>query len=175
MAIVGVMGSGKDEWAEFTTPLGVWIAENGHDLLTGGGNGVMLATARAFHATPGRRGRSIGVLPSEPDPVRGFVPLPGYPNPFIDLAILTPFQRKGPGAPPTELSRNHVNILTSQVIVVLPGRHGTLDEVTLSLLFGKPAIGFGPELEFRGMPAELRTTSDFGAVAAFITDTLARA
>ncbi|MBP2295397.1 DNA-binding protein [Azospirillum rugosum] len=172
MAIIGVMGSGKDEWDAFATPLGIWIAENGHDLLTGGGNGVMLAAARAFFGTPGRRGRSIGVLPSEPDPVRGFVPLPGYPNPFIDLTILTPFQRKGPDDPPDALSRNHVNILTAQVIVALPGRHGTLDEVRLALAFGKPIIGFGPDLEFRGVPAELRTTGDFAAVAAFITDRL---
>lgn len=174
MAVIGVMGSGTDEWAAFAEPLGAWIAANGHDLLTGGGNGVMLAAARAFAGTPGRRGRCIGVLPSRPDPGRGFVPPPGYPNPFIDLTVLTPFQRKGPDAPPDALSRNHVNILTSQIIVALPGRHGTLDEVRLALAFGKPVIGFGPDLEFRDMPAELRTTGDFAAVAAFITDALPR-
>lgn len=174
MAIIGVMGSGQEEWADYAEPLGAWIAGAGHDLLTGGGGGVMRSAARAFHGTPGRRGRSIGILPSEPDPIRGHAPLPGYPNPYIDLPILTPFARKPAGAPPTELSRNHVNILTSDVIVVLPGRHGTLDEVRLALRFGKPMIGFGPELDFRAMPAELRTTGDFGTVTAFVADVLSR-
>lgn len=85
MAIIGVMGSGNAEWPELALPLGEWIAENGYDLLTGAGSGVMLSASRAFFTRKGRVGRSIGIIPSYPDPELGFIPLPGYPNLFIDL------------------------------------------------------------------------------------------
>lgn len=137
MAIVGVMGSGKAEWEALSAPLGKWIAGRGFDLLTGAGLGVMLSTARAFSTTPGRKGRSIGIMPSEAHPVRGFAPLAGYPNPFIDLPILTPLPRKQADAPEDALNRNYVNILTSDVVVALPGSQGTLDEIRLATRFAK--------------------------------------
>jgi uncharacterized protein (TIGR00725 family) len=170
MAIVGVMGSGKVEWAEFTAPLAVWLAENGFDLLTGGGQGVMLSASRAFHGTIGRTGKSVGVLPTRPDDRLGFVPLDGYPNPFIEIPILTPLPRKNPDAPEEGLSRNHVNILTSDVVVALPGGHGTLDEIRLALRFGKPIIGFGPRAEF---PATaIPVVSTLGEVTDFVRKAL---
>ena len=46
MPVVGVMGSGTTEWIELANPLGQWLAENGYDLVTGGGSGSMLATCR---------------------------------------------------------------------------------------------------------------------------------
>ena len=51
-AIVGVMGSGVDRHEELAAPLGRWIAEGGHHLLTGGGGGVMEAVSEAFAAVP---------------------------------------------------------------------------------------------------------------------------
>jgi SLOG cluster4 family len=119
MAIIGVMGSGRNEWPELATPLGTWIAAQGFDLLTGAGCGVMLSTARAYATTPGPRGRSIGIVPSKADPVLGFVPIAGYPNPFIDLPVVTPLPRKEAGAPDDALSRNYVNVLTSDIVVAL--------------------------------------------------------
>ena len=53
----------------------------------------MLAVARAFAGVPGRAGRSIGILPTQADPLAGFVPLDGYPHPFVDIPILTPLPR----------------------------------------------------------------------------------
>ena len=43
--MIGVMGSSREEHAELAVPLGRWIAEQGFDLLTGGGGGVMALTA----------------------------------------------------------------------------------------------------------------------------------
>ncbi|MBN3813479.1 DNA-binding protein [Paraburkholderia sp. Ac-20347] len=168
MAIVGVMGSGKREWPELSIPLGQWIAGQGFDLLTGAGLGVMLSTARAFATTPGRKGRSIGIMPSEAHPVQGFAPLAGYPNPYIDLPVLTPLPRKQPDAPDDALNRNYVNVLTSDVVVALPGGPGTLDEIRLATRFGKPLICVGPEAAFEGAPPGTRIVAGLENVFAFV-------
>jgi predicted Rossmann-fold nucleotide-binding protein len=162
------MGSGKAEWPELSIPLGKWIAGHGFDLLTGAGNGVMLATARAFSTTPGRKGRSIGIVPGESHPVRGFAPVPGYPNPYIDLPILTPLPRKQAGAPEDALNRNYVNVLTSDVVVALPGSQGTLDEIRLATRFARPLICIGPPDAFDGVPPGTRIVSALPEVYAFV-------
>lgn len=174
MTIIGVMGSGKSEWPELATPLGTWIAAQGFDLLTGAGGGVMLCTARAFTSTPGRTGRSIGVVPSETHPHFGFVPIAGYPNPFIDLPILTPLPRKETGAPDTALNRNYVNVLTSDMVIALPGSQGTLDEIRLATRFAKPLICVGPHTAFDGVPEGTRIVSALADVYAFVERQSAR-
>ena len=168
MAIIGVMGSGRQGWDELSVPLGIWIAQSGHSLLTGGGGGVMSRVASAFCSVPARRGRSIGVLPGRPDPGSGFVPLEGYPNPHIEIPILTPLPRHEADSPPHALTRNHVNILSADVVVALPGGQGTRDEICLSLAFHKPVVAFGPEDVFEEMPDGLQVVSTMGDVAAFI-------
>jgi len=167
MATIGVMGSGKQGWDELAAPLGVWIAQAGHNLLTGGGGGTMTCVARAFCSVPDRRGRCIGVLPSRPDAARGFVPLDGYPNPYVEISILTPLPRHDLDTPPDALSRNHVNVLSSDLVVALPGGQGTRDEVRLGLLFGKPVVGFGPARAFDAMPPGLPVVSSVQDVAMF--------
>lgn len=168
MAIIGVMGSGSSEWPELATPLGTWIAVHGFDLLTGAGRGVMLATARAFATAQPRTGRSIGIVPSETHPVFGFIPVSGYPNPFIDLPILTPLPRKEAGAPDSALSRNYVNVLTSDVVIALPGSKGTLDEIRLATRFSKPLMCIGPSAAFEGVPEGTPIVSSLADVYAFI-------
>jgi len=168
MAIIGVMGSGTSEWPDLATPLGTWIATHGFDLLTGAGRGVMLSTARAFAATRGRTGRSIGIVPSETHPLFGFIPIAGYPNPFVDLPILTPLPRMEAGESDTALSRNYVNILTSDVVVALPGSKGTQDEIRLATRFAKPLICIGPTNSFDSVPEGTRIVSHLADVYAFI-------
>lgn len=168
MAIIGVMGSGTTEWPELAAPLGAWIAQQGHDLLTGAGRGVMLCCARAFASTPGRTGRSIGVVPTEPDPVKGFAPCAGYPNPYIDLPILTPLPRKEADAPDTALNRNYVNILTSDIVIALPGSRGTLDEIRLAVRFGKPLMCVGPHTAFAAVPAGTVISTQLDEVYRFV-------
>ena len=169
MGIVGVMGSGNAEWPELATPLGVWIANHGYDLLTGAGHGVMLSTAKAFFTARGRRGRSIGIVPSQSDPRFGFAPVAGYPNPFVDLPILTPLPRKEADTPDTDLSRNYVNVLTSDVIIALPGGPGTLDEIRLATRFAKPLMCLGPYEAFACAPEGTRITARVEDVYDFIT------
>lgn len=168
MPVIGVMGSGSSEWPELAEPLGAWIAFHGFDLLTGAGGGVMRSTARAFAAVSERTGRSIGIMPSEAHPLLGFAPLAGYPNPFIDLPILTPLPRKETHALDSAISRNYVNVLTSDVVVALPGGKGTLDEIRLATRFAKPLICVGPIDAFESVPDGTRIASELDEVFAFI-------
>ncbi|WP_241021215.1 DNA-binding protein [Burkholderia sp. Ac-20344] len=169
---IGVMGSGKEPWLAFSEPLGAWLAQAGFDLLTGGGQGVMLAVARAFAGVPGRAGRSIGILPTQADPIAGFVPLDGYPHPFVDIPILTPLPRREPDAAPHTINRNYVNVLSSDLIVALPGGHGTAEEIALAQRWRKPLVCFGPDGAFRELAAEATCTSSLDGVIRFVEDAL---
>lgn len=135
--IVGVMGSGRDEHGELAGPLGEWIAVSGCHLLTGGGGGVMAAVSRAFHSVEGRAGRSIGVLPGGGGGEQG-APA-GYPNPWVEIPIRTHLPLSGEqGMDP--MSRNHLNVLSADAIVALPGGAGTRSEVQLALEYRRPLI-----------------------------------
>jgi uncharacterized protein (TIGR00725 family) len=140
--MIGVMGSGSKEHSELATPLGEWLAVQGYDLMTGGGAGVMAAVGRAFAGVPTRRGVSVGILPAGPPP--------GYPNQWLDIIIRTHLPKRGTEGADI-LSRNHITVLSSNVIVVLPGRQGTRTELALALHHRKPVIAFlGPTGEIAG-------------------------
>ena len=138
--VVGVMGSSTQSYADVAEPLGRWLASAGVHLLTGGGVGTMQAVSRAFADVQPRAGMVIGVLPADlPDGIA--VPRAGYPNPFVEVAIFTHLPLSGiAGTDPR--SRNHINILSSDVVIVLPGNEGTESEMTLAVRYGKPVIGF---------------------------------
>jgi uncharacterized protein (TIGR00725 family) len=141
--MIGVMGSSREEHAELAVPLGRWIAEQGFDLLTGGGAGVMAAVCRGFREVPDRRGVAVGILPAGPPA--------GYPNPFVDVVIQTHLPKRGDeGA--DERSRNHINVLSADLLVALPGGPGTRTEVELAARYGRPLIAYlGPEGAIAGM------------------------
>ncbi len=123
--IIGVMGSGRPllpEAAAVARKLGALIAAQGWVLLTGGrASGVMDACSRGAKDAGGL---VIGVLP-DADTTRA--------SSAIDIAICT-----GLGD-----ARNVVNVLSSTVVVALPGGAGTLSEVALALSAGKPVIALG--------------------------------
>jgi len=169
MPVVGVMGSGTVKWDHLAEPLGRWLAENGYDLLTGAGQGTMLSVCRAFCSVVDRRGRTIGIVPTVSDGAVGYVPRPGYPNQYVDLPIITPLPRLEAGIAPGGISRNYVNILTSDVIVALPGGAGTLDELRLAARFAKKAICFGSPKDFRDTPEQIEITENLDIVCAFIS------
>lgn len=131
--MVAVLGSGTDDHAALAIPLGRWLAENGHNLLTGGGGGVMAAVCQAFSSVSNRQGSSIGILPAGPPP--------GYPNPWIDFAIQTHLPKRGDEGADV-LSRNHINVLSATLAVALPGQSGTRSEVLLALQYRRPVIAF---------------------------------
>lgn len=136
--IVGVMGSGSSEHADLAEPLGRWLAARGTHLLTGGGGGVMRSASRAFRAVEPREGVVLGILPGRAGP-EGYAAFEGYPNEFVEIAIRTHLDRTGSEGT-HELSRNHLNVLTADVVVALPGGAGTASEVELAVRYGKPVV-----------------------------------
>ncbi len=142
--LVGVIGSGQEGHPELSEPLGVWLAGQDCDLINGGGRGVMQAVSRAFAETPNRKGNIIGVIPASgpcdsPEARSAYSPLAGYPNPWIDIPIYTHLPLSGSSGKETT-SRNHIIILTADVIVALPGSAGTRSEIQLALEYGKPLL-----------------------------------
>lgn len=142
-AVVGVMGSAI-EAPPFAEPLGAALAREGWSLLTGGGQGVMEAVSRGFvQSGVADRGLCIGVLPEAREE-----------NPWVELAIRTPLGIFDP-ADPERLTRNHINVLSSNALIVLPGRTGTRNEAELSLRYGRPAVLLGPTHAFYDFPPSL--------------------
>jgi predicted Rossmann-fold nucleotide-binding protein len=168
--VIGVMGSGRDDYREWVVPLARWLAEHGYDLLTGAGEGVMRVAAEAFVAVPGRRGLSIGIIPGEV--VNGqYQPRAGYPNPWVELPVYTHLPLRGEQGQEA-MSRNHLNVLTAQALVVLPGGASTASEVQLAVRYGRPALLFGPEREFRRFPEQLERTGSLERVCDWLLETV---
>ena len=152
---------------DFSVPIGKLIAEMGFNLLTGGGSGVMLKASEAFFDVANRRGRNIGIVPSTLDVSGRYIPNPGYPNRFVEIPIYTPLPAMS-SDDPEKPNRNYVNILTSSVVVALPGNTGTRNEIELSLRFGKPLMLFCPEGFFHDVDKDVPRTDNIEEVRAFI-------
>ena len=165
LPIVGVMGSGTAEHAERAVPLGRWLAHRGVHLLTGAGGGVMTAVSRAFHEVESRRGLVLGIVPAGASPE---AMKPGYPNRWVEIPIRTHLPLSGErGA--DALSRNHINVLTSDVIVALPGGHGTANEIVLAQAYRRPLMAFvhSPG-EIPGLPERTPRRASLDEVMAFV-------
>ncbi len=167
------MGASRDPHAERSRRVGTWIARAGYHLLTGGGPGVMAAVTEAFVGVPDRRGLAIGILPASRG--RGIDgpagrPPPGYPNPWVELAIGTHLDSLGKRGG-DERSRNHVNILSSDVVILLPGSAGTASEAKLAVRYGKPSIAYlDARADLPDLPDAIPVEPDFARVEAFVRD-----
>jgi uncharacterized protein (TIGR00725 family) len=141
LPIVAVFGQGSalaPERAELARDVGAMVARLGAHLLTGGGYGVMAAAAEGFIAVEPRAGWSIGIVPrgqESPFDVPNRDPQGrAYPNPFVEIAIMTPL-------PPRasdwrhEPARNHINVFTADAIVALPGGTGTRNELDMAAAY----------------------------------------
>jgi uncharacterized protein (TIGR00725 family) len=172
LPIVGVMGSGTFVDAPRAHELGRWLATEGVHLLTGAGGGAMAAVSEAFHDTPGRRGLVIGIVPASDDPA---VPKPGYPNRWVEIPIHTHLALSG--AQGTDVrSRNHINVLTSHVLVALAGGPGTASEVALALRYGRPIVAYvGARAEISGLLPGVAALRELGDVQQFVREHLALA
>ncbi|PYR54423.1 MAG: molybdenum cofactor carrier protein [Acidobacteria bacterium] len=149
--IVTVIGSGRSADAH-SAEVGRLIATLGVDLLTGGGSGVMEATSRAFFETSPRQGIVIGVLPGKVRSLReleersatdvAYELESGYPNAWVELGIYTHLPDSGVEGT-LGSSRNHINVLSADAVVALPGREGTESEVWLATQYNVPVIAYG--------------------------------
>lgn len=180
--VIGVMGSGRDAHAELARPLGAWLARAGFHLLTGGGPGAMAEAARGFFEVRPREGLVLGVIPGEADfdGAPGdhlnltYAPRPGYPNPWVEVPIFTHLPDSGlDGTRPT--SRNHINVLSSDAVIALPGGPGTRSEVVLALAYRKPVLAYlGPEGAIADLPPGVPTAAGLDEVERFVRDVLGR-
>jgi uncharacterized protein (TIGR00725 family) len=116
------MGGGEDvsrRTMRLAEQLGRLIAEEGWVLLCGGrAAGVMDASAKGAKDAGGL---TVGVLADRHK---------GNASKYIDIAICTGM---GDG-------RNYINVLSSDIVVALPGRAGTISEIALTLKNGKKVI-----------------------------------
>ena len=174
LPVVGVMGSGREPHTERARRVGEWIARAGYHLLTGGGRGVMAAVTEAFVGVPARRGLAIGILPAAAGGSPGAA-RPGYPNPWVEIAVRTHLDQVGAhGSGPA--SRNHLNVLSSDVVIILPGSAGTASEARLAVHYGRPCVAWlADRADVPGLPDAVPVESRFPAVEAFVRAACRRA
>lgn len=146
---VGVIGSGTEKHLHLSKPLGQWLAEQDCDLISGGGGGVMEAVSRAFAEVSGRKGNIIGIIPAagpcdSPKARSAYTPPHGYPNTWVDIPIYTHLHLSGDSGKEIA-SRNHIVILSADVIVAFPGGEGTRSEIQLALEYGKKLLILNPD------------------------------
>lgn len=171
LPIVGVMGSSSTPHHDLADPLGALLASLPVHLLTGAGQGVMGAVSKAFATKKNRAGLCIGVVPAESvdHPART---RPGYPNDWVELPIYTHLVAKQPllwdG-----LTRNHINILTANAVIALPGSTGTAHEIAIACRYGRPtAAFFHREDEMDALPETVRHCATLDEVRAFLETAL---
>lgn len=101
--------------------IGKIIAKVEAILVCGGLKGVMEAAAKGAKKAGGV---TIGLLPGKKK---------ADANPYIDIAL------------PTSMgfSRNTIVACSADIIVALPGSHGTNSEICYGLVFGRPVIDLG--------------------------------
>ena len=135
ISVIG--GSHPDpEFAVLAREAGRAIAASGAVLICGGLGGVMEEAARGAKE---RNGLTIGILPDY-NKESG--------NPFIDIVL------------PTGLghARNVLVVASADLVVALPGSHGTRSEIAIALKLGKPVIGVRAWSEF----ADVHYINDIG-------------
>jgi len=120
---VSVIGShdknGKVDY--ISHEVGRIVAEMGCVLVCGGLSGVMEAASKGAREAGGL---TIGLLPGKDK---------ADANPYIDIAL------------PTTIgyARNALVAGAADIIIALPGSHGTNSEICYGLVFGRPVIDLG--------------------------------
>ncbi len=134
LPIIGLFGSGAKltpERATLAHDVGVLVARLGAHLLTGASYAVTEAAAEGFTSVKRRRGVCIGTVARDTagafDKANGGADGTPYPNRYIELAMITtvPDVEKAQD----DAGRNRLNVLTSNVIIALPGTTGTRNEL----------------------------------------------
>jgi hypothetical protein len=115
----------------------------------------------------------IGVLPASAE-ASPPAPPPGYPNSWVEIPLRTHLPLSGArGTDP--LSRNHLNVLSSDVIVALPGAAGTASETRLALRYGRPLVAWlEARTEIENLDPEVRVLPTFAEVQDFVRSHLPR-
>lgn len=167
LPIISVVGSHEQGMDDYARPLGEMIAEYDYHLLVGAGAGASTAVAEGFTSVKNRAGFCIGILPVGSAYDGGPLSRDRYPNPCVEIPILTPLDAKAE-RDTNPFSRNQVNVMSANAIIALPGAHGTKNEVSLALRYKKPMVFFGPEVMFTSFPETITRVDDLDAVREFL-------
>jgi uncharacterized protein (TIGR00725 family) len=128
---VSVIGSGREHEARAEV-VGRLLAERGATLVCGGRDEVMAAAARGAKSSGGT---TIGILPGE---------TPGETNPWIDHVVVT-----GIGH-----ARNLAVVASGSAVIAVGGSWGTLSEIALARVLGRPVVVLEPRWEVTGPGVE---------------------
>jgi hypothetical protein len=90
----------------------------------------------------------------------------GYPNPWVELTIYTHLPDSGPDGT-LRSSRNHLNVLSADAIVALPGRQGTESEIWLATQYGIPIVAYGDHRP--AVPHDIPHAGTLDALRGFLT------
>lgn len=118
---IGVIGGSvcSKEIEKIAFEVGERIAKNGAILVCGGLGGVMKAAAKGAKSAGGT---TIGILPTQTKKDA---------NPYIDIPIVTGMS----------IARNVIVVRSSDAVIAIDGRYGTLSEIAIALNLGIPVIG----------------------------------
>ena len=121
--LISVVGGhdSNDEMEQLADNVGKIIANMGAILVCGGLGGVMEAASRGAKEVGGR---TIGLLPGKDK---------ADANPFIDIVIPTTIG----------FARNAMVACSADIIVALPGSHGTNCEISYGFCYKRPIIDLG--------------------------------
>jgi uncharacterized protein (TIGR00725 family) len=134
---VSVIGSGQEHEAR-AEEVGRLLAERGVTVVCGGRDEVMAGAARG--AKEGG-GTTIGILPGE---------TPAEANPWIDHVVVT-----GIGH-----ARNLAVVGSGNAVIAVGGSWGTLSEIALARVLGRPVVVLEPGWEVAGDGVERAATPE---------------
>ena len=119
--MIGVIGGGQcaPDIELIAEEVGSLIAQKGAVLICGGLSGVMEAACRGAKQS---NGTTIGVLPGN---------CKTDANLYIDIPIVTGMAD----------ARNIVIVRSSDAVIAIDGKYGTLSEISFCLVFNVPIIG----------------------------------
>ena len=137
---VAVIGSGSEHEGR-AEAVGRLLAEQGATLVCGGRDEVMAAAARGAKTAGGT---TIGILPGEG---------PEEANRWIDYAVVT-----GIGH-----ARNLAVVASGEAVIAVGGSWGTLSEIALARVLGRPVVVLEPGWAVAGEGIE-RAASEAEAV-----------
>ncbi|MDP8262012.1 MAG: TIGR00725 family protein [Candidatus Ancaeobacter aquaticus] len=118
---IGIIGANQcsHEIGKIAYEVGRHIAKKNAILVCGGLGGVM---EEACKGAKKENGMTIGILPGgNPDTA----------NPYVDVPIVTSLN----------YARNILVVRTSEVLIAVGGRYGTLTEIAFALNVGHPVVG----------------------------------
>ncbi len=119
--MIGVIGGGQcsSDVENLAEEVGSLIAQREGILICGGLSGVMEAACRGAKKS---NGTTIGVLPGDRK---------SDANPFIDIPIVTAMAD----------ARNIIIVRSSDAVIAIDGKYGTLSEISFCLAYNVPVIG----------------------------------